>query len=63
MCPKGSGIVIKVVINGKLYDRISEAHVVADGFCYIIYDDENGERNILHFRNEELDEWIITISK
>ena len=63
MCPKGSGIVIKVVINGKLYDRISEAHVVADGFCYIIYDDENGERNILHFRNKELDEWIITVSK
>ncbi len=54
---------IKVIINGKLYDRISEAHVVADGFSYIIYDDENGERNILHFRNEELDEWVITVSK
>lgn len=54
---------IKVVINGKLYEYIVEAHVVADGFCYIIYDDENGERNILHFKNEELDEWIITVSK
>ena len=63
MCPKGSDKMIKVVINGKLYEYIVEAHVVADGFCYIIYDDENGERNVLHFKNEELDEWIITVSK
>lgn len=27
-----------IIINGKKYDRVIEAHIVTDEACYIIYD-------------------------
>ena len=45
-----------IIISGKKYDRIIEAHIVTDEACYIIYDDENFERknsilNLMKLRN------------
>lgn len=51
---------IRVIIKGKLYKYISEAHVIAGGDSYMIYGDENHERQTLHFTDDDIDEWIIT---
>lgn len=51
-----------IIIGGKRYDRVIEAHIVTDGPCYIIYDDESFERKKLDFIFDEIEKWNITIN-
>lgn len=52
-----------IVISGKQYDRVIEAHVVTNGPCYVIYDDENFERKKLSFEFDEIELWNISKNK
>lgn len=51
-----------IIISGKKYDRVIEAHIVTDGACYIVYDDENFEKKKLNFKFDEIEEWNIKLN-
>ena len=51
-----------IIISGKKYDRVIEAHIVTDKAYYIIYDDENFERKKLNFEFNEIEEWNIKLN-
>ena len=46
-----------IVISGKEYDRVIEAHVVINGPCYLIYKDENFKEKKLSFKFGEIEVW------
>ena len=51
---------IRIVINGKLYEKVTEAYVDADGDGFIVYCDDSLETHTLYFNSSEIEEWIVT---
>lgn len=51
---------VRIVVKGKVYDRVSLANIPAGGKCYIVYCNEDDELRILNFDFEDIDEWVMT---